>query len=111
MISTFIVAVVEKERSVHHNIDYAEFGLIAGLEAHQQLLTERKMFCHWPAGFYTEMHDGIVLRHMRPTLSGSTVRISFNFIKSTEYPGQILLLIGAVNFISFWSSATAQSQG
>jgi len=54
---------------VHQGIDYAEVGLIAGLEVHQQLLTERKMFCHCPAGRYTETHDGAVLRHMRPTLS------------------------------------------
>jgi glutamyl-tRNA(Gln) amidotransferase subunit E len=42
---------------------------MAGLEVHQQLLTERKLFCHCPAGRYTRTHDGTVLRHMRPTLS------------------------------------------
>ena len=51
------------------SIDYAEVGLIAGLEVHQQLLTPTKMFCRCPAGLYTETHDGSVLRHMRPTLS------------------------------------------
>ena len=50
-------------------LDYAEVGLIAGLEVHQQLLTVNKMFCRCPAGRYTTTHDGSVLRHMRPTLS------------------------------------------
>jgi glutamyl-tRNA(Gln) amidotransferase subunit E len=50
-------------------LDYEAVGLIAGLEVHQQLLTERKLFCHCPSGRYTRTHDGTVLRHMRPTLS------------------------------------------
>jgi glutamyl-tRNA(Gln) amidotransferase subunit E len=54
---------------VHDTIDYAEVGLRVGLEVHQQLLTDKKMFCHCPAGLYTREHDGSVLRHMRPTLS------------------------------------------
>ena len=51
------------------SFDYASVGLISGLEVHQQLLTSQKLFCHCPAGIYTEDHDGVVLRHMRPTLS------------------------------------------
>ena len=50
-------------------IDYEDVGLMCGLEVHQQLLTDRKLFCRCPAGLYTRDHDGTVLRHMRPTLS------------------------------------------
>jgi glutamyl-tRNA(Gln) amidotransferase subunit E len=50
-------------------LDYAAVGFMCGLEVHQQLLTERKLFCQCPAGRYTRTHDGTVLRHMRPTLS------------------------------------------
>jgi len=50
-------------------LDCAGVGLICGLEVHQQLLTERKLFCHCPTGRYTRTHDATVLRHMRPTLS------------------------------------------
>jgi glutamyl-tRNA(Gln) amidotransferase subunit E len=48
---------------------YRELGLRVGLEIHQQLLTERKLFCRCPAGLYTAEHDAEILRHMRPTLS------------------------------------------
>ena len=48
---------------------YKDIGLMAGLEAHQQLKTSSKLFCRCPAGLYTQDHDGEVLRHMRPTLS------------------------------------------
>ena len=57
------------EPRLETTIDYQEVGLMAGLEVHQQLLTERKLFCHCPARHYTTTHDGEVLRHMRPTLS------------------------------------------
>jgi glutamyl-tRNA(Gln) amidotransferase subunit E len=56
-------------QALQGSVDYAEIGLIAGLEVHQQLLTATKMFCRCPAGRYTQTHDGAVLRHMRPTLS------------------------------------------
>ena len=49
--------------------DYARIGLKCGLEVHQQLLTRRKLFCHCPAGCYSDNYDAEILRHMRPTLS------------------------------------------
>ncbi len=48
---------------------YEEIGFRSGLEIHQQLLTRGKLFCRCPAGRYSEKHDAVVLRHMRPTLS------------------------------------------
>jgi glutamyl-tRNA(Gln) amidotransferase subunit E len=50
--------------------DYAEIGFMSGLEVHQQLLTEKKLFCRCPAGKYNnEEYHAEILRHMRPTLS------------------------------------------
>ncbi len=49
--------------------DYADLGLKAGLEIHQQLLTQKKLFCRCPAGLYSKEYDAEILRHMRPTLS------------------------------------------
>ncbi len=49
--------------------DYDKIGLKAGLEIHQQLLTEKKLFCRCPAGHYSNEYDAEILRHMRPTLS------------------------------------------
>jgi len=50
---------------------YHQLGFKSGLEIHQQLRTEKKLFCRCPAGIYQK--DGIynaeVVRHMRPTLS------------------------------------------
>ncbi len=49
--------------------DFARVGFKSGLEVHQQLLTDRKLFCRCPAGKYTHEYDAEILRHMRPTLS------------------------------------------
>ena len=49
--------------------DYAILGLKSGLEIHQQLLTDKKLFCRCPAGQYEHAFDAEILRHMRPTLS------------------------------------------
>lgn len=49
--------------------DYAAVGFKSGLEIHQQLLTQKKLFCRCPAGKYSAQYDAQILRHMRPTLS------------------------------------------
>ncbi len=49
--------------------DYEAVGFKSGLEIHQQLLTERKLFCRCPAGRYSPAYHAEILRHMRPTLS------------------------------------------
>lgn len=50
--------------------DYAEIGFKSGLEIHQQLLTEKKLFCRCPAGkYHNDVYHAEILRHMRPTLS------------------------------------------
>ncbi len=49
--------------------DYTAVGFKSGLEIHQQLLTEKKLFCRCPAGRYSSAYDAEILRHMRPTLS------------------------------------------
>jgi glutamyl-tRNA(Gln) amidotransferase subunit E len=50
---------------------YYELGFMSGLEIHQQLKTEKKLFCHCPVGIYQKdgQFDAEVIRHMRPTLS------------------------------------------
>ena len=49
--------------------DYHRVGFKSGLEIHQQLFTEKKLFCRCPAGKYSHEYDAEILRHMRPTLS------------------------------------------
>ncbi len=49
--------------------DYERVGFKSGLEIHQQILTDKKLFCRCPAGKYSESYDAEILRHMRPTLS------------------------------------------
>ncbi len=50
---------------------YDSLGFMSGLEVHQQLLTDEKLFCHCPAGIFNsnDDYDADIIRHMRPTLS------------------------------------------
>jgi glutamyl-tRNA(Gln) amidotransferase subunit E len=50
---------------------YEKLGLMCGLEVHQQLKTEKKLFCHCPAGVFQKdgQYEAEIIRHMRPTLS------------------------------------------
>ncbi len=51
--------------------DYDRIGFMSGLEVHQQLLTDKKLFCNCPAGVFnkSDQYDAELIRHMRPTLS------------------------------------------
>lgn len=62
---------LQEGKAADNGIDWKKLQLKSGLEIHQQLLTERKLFCRCPAGIYGKegSHDAEVLRHMRPTLS------------------------------------------
>jgi glutamyl-tRNA(Gln) amidotransferase subunit E len=48
---------------------YSKLGLMVGLELHQQLNTERKLFCHCPTVIRDEEPDGKFVRRLRPTQS------------------------------------------
>ncbi|MBP6927683.1 MAG: Glu-tRNA(Gln) amidotransferase subunit GatE [Caldisericia bacterium] len=48
---------------------YQSLGFKSGLEIHQQLNTQKKLFCHCPVGYQKVEPDARIVRHMRPTLS------------------------------------------
>ena len=48
---------------------YAKLGLMVGLELHQQLNTQRKLFCHCPTIIRDDEPDGTFIRRLRPTQS------------------------------------------
>ncbi|OYT28761.1 Glu-tRNA(Gln) amidotransferase GatDE subunit E [Thermoplasmatales archaeon ex4572_165] len=48
---------------------YRKLGLKCGLEIHQQLKTEKKLFCRCRAVLHIDEPSAVILRHMRPTLS------------------------------------------
>ena len=51
--------------------DWERIGFKSGLEVHQQLKTQKKLFCNCPAGIFNkdDDYDAEIIRHMRPTLS------------------------------------------
>jgi len=60
------ISLIEATRQTYKNL-----GFKCGLEVHQQLLTDKKLFCNCPAGIYQSKTDynAEIIRHMRPTLS------------------------------------------
>ena len=54
---------------IENDTYYKELGLRCGLEIHQQLLTEKKLFCRCHAVLHRDEPSAVILRHMRPTLS------------------------------------------
>lgn len=57
-----------KENNLDENY-YRKLGLKCGLEIHQQLDTEKKLFCQCKAVMHKDKPTAEILRHMRPTLS------------------------------------------
>ena len=54
---------------VENDTYYQKLGLRCGLEIHQQLLTQKKLFCRCHAVLHRDEPTAFILRHMRPTLS------------------------------------------
>ena len=48
---------------------YRDLGFKCGLEIHQQLITDKKLFCRCSATMHRDEPNALILRHMRPTLS------------------------------------------
>ena len=57
------------KESTNNEKYYQELGLKCGLEIHQQLLTEKKLFCRCKTVMHKDEPTATILRHMRPTLS------------------------------------------
>ena len=59
------------QRSEATSQTYEALGFRCGLETHQQLKTDKKLFCRCPTGRYQsgDSYDAQLVRHMRPTLS------------------------------------------
>ncbi len=72
------------------DLDFRALGFKCGLEIHQQLLTERKLFCRCRAQLRRDPAHASILRHMRPTLSemgtyDGTALMEFKTKKNVTY--------------------------
>ncbi len=65
----FLIDMEAFKVEISDNPLYEALGFKCGLEIHQQLATEKKLFCHCPVGLTNRRYDAEILRHMRPTLS------------------------------------------
>ena len=93
--------------------DYKTVGFKSGLEIHQQLLTEKKLFCRCPAGKYTREFDAEILRHMRPTLSemgvyDGTALMEFKTKKNISYTTAMLLMKSILLVNNIWMEVFQQ---
>ncbi|MBN1280437.1 MAG: Glu-tRNA(Gln) amidotransferase subunit GatE [Candidatus Thermoplasmatota archaeon] len=69
---------------------YQHLGFKCGLEIHQQLRTEKKLFCRCKAVLHTDPPTATIVRHMRPTLSemgnyDGTALMEFKTKKNVTY--------------------------
>jgi glutamyl-tRNA(Gln) amidotransferase subunit E len=72
------------------DLDFRALGFKCGLEIHQQLDTERKLFCKCHARLRLDPPHASILRHMRPTLSemgtyDGTALMEFKTKKNVTY--------------------------
>ncbi|UCD96957.1 MAG: Glu-tRNA(Gln) amidotransferase subunit GatE, partial [Candidatus Bathyarchaeota archaeon] len=51
------------------DLDFEKIGLLVGLEIHQQLNSEKKLFCDCQAELFSEKPDFVFSRRLRPTQS------------------------------------------
>ena len=69
---------------------FRKLGFKCGLEIHQQLATEKKLFCRCRATMHRDKPSAMILRHMRPTLSelgeyDGTALMEFKTKKNVNY--------------------------